>query len=86
VSQAEKRLQAIRNNPNNVWFDDLVACAEWAGFVQASGAGSHRIYRHPGPPTRMVNFQRKGDGKAKPYQVKQFLEALDAIFPGEVDL
>jgi hypothetical protein len=82
VSRAEKRLQSFRDNPRNVRFDELCAFAERVDFVLAGGGGSHRVYRHPGPPQpEMVNLQCLPDGKAKAYQVIQFLEAYDRLYP-----
>jgi predicted RNA binding protein YcfA (HicA-like mRNA interferase family) len=81
MSRREKRLEAIRNNPKDVRFDDLCACAASYGFIHDRTAGSHHIYRHEQPPHRMLDLQPGKDGKAKEYQVKDFLAALDDIFP-----
>jgi predicted RNA binding protein YcfA (HicA-like mRNA interferase family) len=81
MSQAEKRLEAIRNNPKNVDFDELCWAATRSGFVLERTSGSHRIFRHPDDPEEMLDLQPGRDGKAKPYQVKDFLEALDRLFP-----
>ena len=81
VSTAGKRLWAICANPNNVRFDDLIACAKHFNWVGGQDGSSHHVYRHPGPPVRMVTLQRQSDGKAKPYQVKQFIEAMEILFP-----
>ena len=45
------------------------------GFRHKGGKGSHRIYVKEGV-REMLNFQNV-KGKAKPYQVKQFLKVVD---------
>lgn len=64
-------------NPNNVRFKDLLAiCQNCFGKPRISG--SHHIFKMPWPGLPRVNLQR--DGKmAKPYQVKQVLEALKKL-------
>ncbi len=81
MSKAEKRLEAIRTNPKNVRFEDLCSAAERLGFVHERTSGSHHIFRHPGPPAETLDLQPGKDGKAKPYQVDDFLEAIDRLFP-----
>ncbi len=85
MTKAEKRLDAIRNNPNDVRFEDLCGAAVASGFVHVRTNASHRIYRHPDHPEEMLNLQPGPNGKAKPYQVIQFLKAHDRLFP-EQDL
>ena len=72
----EKRLAEIRNNPKNVRFTDLVAAALSVGFVVARQNGSHTVLKNDAV-REILNLQDVG-GKAKPYQVKQFLGLLDA--------
>jgi len=85
VGRHEKLLEAIRNNPAGVGFEDLCNCAEHFDFELVRTSGSHKIFRHPGPPPQMLDLQPRADGKAKPYQVKQFLKAYDVLHP-ESDL
>ena len=54
----------------------LAGLAEQAGFVLKRVKGSHHIYFHP--TAGMLNLQKDRDGKAKPYQVKQLLDMIDA--------
>lgn len=81
MSKTEKRLDAIRDNPHDVAFGDLCAAVHSAGYELKRVNGSHRIYRHPLHPEEMLNLQPRHDGKAKHYQVVQFLDALDRLFP-----
>ncbi len=45
------------------------------GFHLARISGSHHIYAHPSVP-ELINLQNV-DGKAKLYQVKQFLQIVE---------
>jgi predicted RNA binding protein YcfA (HicA-like mRNA interferase family) len=45
------------------------------GFRLARTSGSHHIFAHPDIP-ELVNIQNHR-GKAKPYQVRQFLELVE---------
>ena len=51
--------------------------AECHGFLFDRQRGSHRMYKRPGYP-KVMNFQ-DDNGKAKPYQVKQLLLAIQTI-------
>jgi len=48
---------------------------EGFGFRLSRVSGSHHIYVHPGVP-EPVNLQ-KLEGKAKPYQIRQFLKLVE---------
>jgi hypothetical protein len=78
MSKKTKLLAAIRENPSDVRFNDLCKlCEENFGKPTSSG-GSHCVYKTPWKGDPRVNIQNKG-GKAKPYQVKQVLEAIDKL-------
>ncbi len=49
--------------------------AEWFGFQFKGGKGSHRVYARPGI-REILNFQDV-DGRAKPYQVRQFIQIVE---------
>ena len=49
--------------------------AEGFGFRLERVSGSHHIYAHPSIP-ELVNLQEV-DGRAKPYQVRQFLRLIE---------
>lgn len=69
---------AMRQNPTDVRFSDLVkVCDEY--FGQGRQSGSHRIYKTPWPGDPRVNIQECKNGKAKPYQVRQVLNAIDRL-------
>jgi hypothetical protein len=85
MSKAKKLLQRAKSSPKNLAFEDLCALAEYYGWVFQRQSGSHRIYMHPGLGKRlgsMMNFQPR-DGKAKPFQVIQLLNAIEVLVHGE---
>ena len=79
MTRTAKLLARVRNNPRDVRFSDLVALVEAMGFVAIRQRGtSHRRYVHP-PTETYLNLQPDAAGKAKPYQVRQFLQAVDTL-------
>jgi len=54
----------------------LCRAAELFGFELRGGKGSHRIFVKDGV-REMLNFQEV-KGKAKPYQVKQFIKIIES--------
>jgi predicted RNA binding protein YcfA (HicA-like mRNA interferase family) len=69
-------LAKMRNSAANVRFADLCAVVEALGYTFDRQSGSHRIYQCEG--LRTINLQPGQSGKAKPYQVRQVLEIIDA--------
>ncbi len=67
--------EEFKRHPNDVRFNDLCRAAEIFGFRFRGGKGSHRIYVRQGVK-ELLNFQNVR-GKAKPYQVKQFLKTVE---------
>lgn len=70
-----KLLLKVLSGPDNVRFDDMVTLVEAFGFRLSRVKGSHHIFVHPALP-ELVNLQER-NGKAKPYQVRQFLELVE---------
>jgi predicted RNA binding protein YcfA (HicA-like mRNA interferase family) len=60
---------------HNVAFRDMLRLAEGFGFRVLRIRGSHHILGHPSVP-EMVNLQEV-KGKAKPYQIRQFLKLVE---------
>jgi len=56
-------------------FQEMVSLVEAFGFRLARVSGGHHIFEHPDVP-QLVNLQRV-KGKAKPYQVRQFLRLVE---------
>lgn len=74
----DELLAAMRSNPAGVRYSDLVkVCDHFFGEARQRGT-SHRVYRMPWAGDPRVNIQ--GDkGKAKPYQVRQVIAAIDKL-------
>ena len=70
-----KLLQRALNSPKNFRFDDLVTLVEAFGFRLSRTGGSHHVFVHPGI-SEMLNLQEV-KGKAKPYQIGQFLRLVE---------
>jgi hypothetical protein len=74
----EKILEKMRFEPANVRFADLQrVCESFFGKPRQSGS-SHAVYKTPWPGNPRVNIQND-KGKAKPYQVRQVLLAIERL-------
>lgn len=84
MAQIEKLLSQLRKNQKNVHFTDLVkVCNHYFGEPRQQGT-SHCVYKTPWTGDPRVNIQEK-HGKAKVYQVKQVLAAIEKIEEMEND-
>ncbi len=73
-----KILDQMRREPASIRFADLrKVCESFFGEPRQSGT-SHLIFKTPWPGDPRVNIQNSG-GKAKPYQVRQVLQAIDKL-------
>lgn len=71
----EEIYQKLKKNPKNVRFEELCRAAELFGFEFRGGSGSHRVFVREGV-REILNFQEV-KGKAKPYQVRQFIKIIE---------
>ena len=84
MGQKSKLIEAIRNNPKDVSFDDACKVAEWLGFTHKNRGGtSHRVFAKLGEPTQL-NFQNK-QGKIVTYQAKQLIAMIDQYWEASDD-
>jgi len=60
----------------DIRFDDFVVLLERFGFVLDRTRGSHHIFVHP-DIAELLSVQPRKDGKAKPYQLRQFLKLIE---------
>lgn len=68
----------MRRTPGDVRFSDIIkVCEALFGESRQSGS-SHVIFKTPWPGDPRVNIQND-KGKAKAYQVKQVLLAIDKL-------
>ena len=58
----------------SIRFDELAAFLNRLGF-EVRVRGSHHIYTHP-MVVEIVSLQRRSDGTAKPYQVRQVRDII----------
>lgn len=76
VASVEAIIAAMRNAPQNVAYNDLFkVCEQYFGSPRQSGS-SHAVFTTPWPGDPRVNIQNH-KGKAKAYQVRQVLKAID---------
>jgi hypothetical protein len=78
VASVDDIVSQMKHNPKEVRFNDLSkVCEYYFGKPRTSGS-SHRVYRTPWPGDPRVNIQDAG-GKAKAYQVRQVLWAIERL-------
>jgi hypothetical protein len=78
MANLTKLLNKCRNNPQGFRYAELCKiCDHFFGSPRQS-SGSHRVYRTPWEGEPYVNIQDK-KGMAKPYQVRQVLNAIEKL-------
>jgi predicted RNA binding protein YcfA (HicA-like mRNA interferase family) len=70
-----KLLEKVLSGSKNIRFSEMVTLVEAFGFRLSRVSGSHHIFVHP-HVQELVNLQEV-DGKAKPYQIHQFLRLVE---------
>ena len=78
MSSIRKILDQMRREPTSVRFSDLRKICESFFGEPRQNSTSHLIFKTPWPGDPRVNIQDAG-GKAKPYQVRQVLQAIDKL-------
>jgi hypothetical protein len=79
MARIEKILADMREHPTNIRFNDLVkVCNHYFGEPRQDGT-SHKVYKTPWPGDPRVNIQKGKAGKAKAYQVRQVLAAIEKL-------
>jgi hypothetical protein len=79
VEATDELMEEMRENPKNVRFSDACKLAdEFFGEPRQQGT-SHRIWKMPWAGDPRVNLQEDKGGKAKAYQVRQLLQAIDRL-------
>lgn len=72
----------MKRNPDGIRFTELCkVCDFHFGSPRQSGS-SHRVYKTPWQGDPRVNIQNS-KGKAKPYQIKQVLNAIGRLENGD---
>ncbi len=78
MKDIKQKIAQIKNNPKDVKFSDLCKiCEHYFGKPRQTGT-SHRVYKTPwqGDPRVIIQNSK---GKAKVYQVKQVLKAIERL-------
>ena len=74
-------IERMRTSPSSIRYADACKVAEaYFGAPRQSGS-SHSVYKMPWAGDPRVNLQND-HGKAKPYQVKQLLTAIERVQNG----
>lgn len=71
-------IERMKQNPKDVRFNDLCRVCEFFFGEARQGGSSHRVYKTPWQGDPRVNIQ-DNKGKAKAYQVKQVLRAIERL-------
>ena len=75
-------IEILKRNPKNVRFSDLCKiCDHYFGQPRQQQT-SHRVYKTPWRGDPRINIQND-KGKAKAYQVKQVLAAVEKLESGK---
>ena len=78
MADVEDILRQMKRSPKGIRFNDLSkVCEHFFGEPRQSGS-SHRVFKTPWQGDPRVNIQNS-KGKAKPYQVRQVLQAIDRL-------
>ncbi len=81
MARKEKLLERIRNNPNQVRFEDIDKIMRQKGFEERHHA-SHYVYSHPqiaGVVTIVRPHGKAGTQFVVPIYIKKALEALEKL-------
>lgn len=78
MASIQETVGRMRRNPRGIRFNDLAkVCEHFFGAARQTGS-SHRVYKTPWQGDPRVNIQNS-KGMAKPYQVRQVLQAIDRL-------
>ena len=75
MSRKQKLLEKARRNPRGLRMAEFEGLLGQCGWVFDHQTGSHQIWYSP--KGARISIQPMSDGKAKRYQVEQFLAVLD---------
>jgi hypothetical protein len=78
MASIDEIVAAMRHNPKGIRFQELCQVCDFYFGMSRQTSGSHRIYRTPWAGDPRINIQND-NGKAKAYQVRQVLKAIDRL-------
>jgi hypothetical protein len=71
------KAKLLKGNVTNWRFADACLLARYCGWQLSRTGGSHHIFTHTRPEVPSLNLQEK-QGQAKPYQLRQMKETIEA--------
>lgn len=78
MSGIEKIVRQMQNAPHDVRFEDAMKVCRAVFGEPRQSSGSHVVFKTPWMGDPRINLQNKG-GRAKTYQVRQILLALEKL-------
>jgi len=75
----EDLLADMRNNPAGIRFADACRVASHHFGAPRMKGSSHHVWKMPWAGDPRINLQPGDGGKAKPYQVRQMVQATDRL-------
>ena len=78
MAKVETILTKMQRNPKGISFQDLCRVCDFCFGEARQSRSSHRVYKTPWQGDPRVNIQNN-KGKAKAYQVRQVLKALERL-------
>jgi hypothetical protein len=82
MGSCDKILDKARRSPHNLTFTEICKLADCYGWIERPGKGSSHVVffnaKMGKTPGALMNFQNDR-GKAKGYQVKQLLGAIESL-------
>lgn len=77
-------LAEMRTNPAGFRFADACKVATHCFGEPRQNGTSHKVWKMPWPGDPRINMQAGDGGKAKPYQVRQAVAAIDTLLARQV--
>lgn len=71
-----KLFDKMLNSPQNIRFEEFIVLLQAFGFIPSRTKGSHHIFTRD-DIMEILSIQPKKDGKAKPYQIRQFIKLIE---------
>jgi hypothetical protein len=78
MATVEDIVAKMQRNPKGIRFKELCKVCEYYFGKPRQSSSSHCVYKTPWQGDPRVNIQNN-KGKAKPYQVRQVLKAIDKL-------
>jgi predicted RNA binding protein YcfA (HicA-like mRNA interferase family) len=77
MGKKQKLYNKLLKSPKNIRFEDFLVLLAAFGFILDRIRGSHHVFKHYKVADALLSVQPDKDGKAKPYQLRQFLALIE---------